>query len=103
MSDPIMNLPTDSEPVHLDDQKILIDIIPPSGDARSSFDLLLRDAKSIVLSGILFAILSYPHVNDIIQDLIPYSKTSPVALVGVKTAIFVICIFIYSNIKYIKS
>ena len=101
MSDSIHTLPTDNDPLHPDDHTLIYELTSSVPD-KNAFHLLMKDAKSILLAGILFAVLNYPTVDTILQDVLPYTRTSHAALVGMKTLVFVICIFIYTNIKYIS-
>lgn len=108
MSDDISLLPRDNDPVPDEDQQI-VDSITGSGstpavshsDPKFSIHLLFKDLKSIIISSILFAVLSSPPTITIIKDFIPYARSSTSSLIAVQTLLFAICIFILGNIKYI--
>ena len=96
MSDYIDSLPTDDSPLNSQEKTVMDTIF--KGD---SVQMFIYDLKIPLIAGILFIILNLEMINKFLRDIIPYSRKSELSLLCVKTLIFVVLIFMFSNYRYI--
>ena len=94
MSDYIESLPTDEIPLSEPESVLLYNILK-SDD--SPFKRILSELRDPLIIGCLFIIMNLPQITDIIASIVPYSKTSTSAMLGIKCFIIIIIWFIYKN------
>jgi hypothetical protein len=99
MSDIINTLPVDEEPLGVDEQQILSQILASN---RTGFHGFMTDIKMPIIYGALFLAMSLPFVDPIVS-LIPYAKSSKMSLLVTKTFLFIVFGFIINNLELLFS
>lgn len=94
MSDSIDILPVDELPVKDQDQKILDILLKKTNGTGQK---LVHGIKIPIVAGIVFMLLSMPQLSEFIQSVVPYTKSSSVGLLIVKSVVFTFVLFIYVN------
>ena len=94
MSDYIMSLPTDDQPMNPEESHLFDSIIKPG--SMNFHDLLFDFKDSIILGGVFFA-MNMDGMDGFIQNIIPYAKSSPTSLLVCKTLLFIIIAFLLRN------
>jgi hypothetical protein len=93
--DPIDTLPIDQLPPSHEDIK-LTDILFKKN--KKIIDIILADAKNVLLMGILFIIFSLPIVDDIICRYINIANNSIYILIVIKAIFFMIIYYLINNL-----
>jgi len=96
MTDFLAQLPTDSNPVTYNEQKILENIF------RENPSVLKYDMKEYILAGSLFAVFSLPQTDSLIKNFIKAANNIYI-LIAIKSVAFVVLYFFLKNINLIKS
>jgi hypothetical protein len=86
MGDSIQQLPADQAPPTHDEIKIVDSIFK---EHHSTIQIILNDAKSTILIGILFIIFSIPQLDDLIRKFVTIAE-SPYILILIKSVIFMV-------------
>lgn len=93
--DHLTSLPVDkSTPSH--EEEVLMDNLfkaPPTLMEKVS-----GESKQLLVLGVVFAALSVPPVDALIQSVVPATRNSPYVLVAVKTLLF---LTIYAFLSYV--
>ena len=92
MGDYINILPTDDDPVNIEDMTIVNSIFKENIESFSSF---MDKMKSPALIGALFFLITSDSIADIIKHIIPYAKSSNLSFLISRTAIFALLYFIF--------
>jgi len=87
--DNIESLPVDKNPVK-DDELQLIDTL--FKENTSTVETLLSQSKDFILLGCLFVLINLEYVDEFIKKL--FSNFSDLAILGIKTFIFLLSYFI---------
>ena len=110
MTDLIRTLPKDEHPVSHSENEFMriVDRIKPSNNKqvgqhdkekaevhaeRQILHKLFDDLRLPIVASILFFVLNTSSINNIVLDMVPYSKKGPLHLTITKTFIFAIIIF----------
>jgi hypothetical protein len=67
-------------------------------EKKGFVDLLLSKTTNTLILGILFVIFSLPYLDNLIIKFIPFAGTSIYTLLGIKTILFVISYFVFTNL-----
>jgi hypothetical protein len=94
MTDYLESLPTDEYPMDATESNIFDNLVKAD---TSGYFKLFHELRSAIVAGILFFILSIEAVETIIQNVVPYAKSSRTSLLFCKTALFIVCMFIVQN------
>lgn len=96
MSDYISSLPSDEIPLNVQEIKLLDAVLQDS--QKSNIQSLFQDLKQPFIYGLVFLILNTNQVSDFIENLIPYAAKSKLSLLFVKTALFIVAVYILNNL-----
>ena len=99
LTDSISSLPVDNNPPVPDEIKILDTLFKEN---QNSFYLFFEGVKEVILAGLLFVLLSIPQTNEYIIRIFPFSQTSPINLLLVKTFLFMGLFFVLKNLYLIR-
>ena len=97
--DLVQNLPTDlSVPNH--NEMIMVDTL--FKQKKGTIDKILYHSKDMIILAVLFMLLSIPLADDLVNSLLPSTKTSKYILVFIKALLFVLLYFFIYNFYLIK-
>ena len=110
LTDSISSLPVDNNPPVLKFSKIVSFEFPDEikildtlfKENQNSFYLFFEGVKEVILAGLLFVLLSIPQTNEYIIRIFPFSQTSPINLLLVKTFLFMGLFFVLKNLYLIR-
>jgi cadmium resistance protein CadD (predicted permease) len=97
MSDYISSLPSDEIPLNVQEIKLLDAVLQDS--QKSNIQSLFQDLKQPFIYGLVFLILNTNQISDFIENLIPYAAKSNLSLLFVKTALFIVAVYILNNLS----
>ena len=98
-SDQINMLPTDKIAVENEDLQIVDKVFEKNS---SKMGRIASEFKDSLIAGVLFALLSFPQVDSLIQRFVPLVNNSPILLLIFKVVIFVISFFVIKNFAFAK-
>jgi hypothetical protein len=96
--DYIESLPTDNEPLKPEEKEIVDTILKKDA---TKFQKFIQELKLPLIAGIVFLIINSPQVSNFLRDNIAYARSSEMSLLCLKTVLFMIFVFIYTNLHYI--
>ncbi len=99
MSDYIATLPVDDDPIPSNEKYLADNLFKTRNTTMSR---VLNDLKLPFVAGLLFVMLSNTYVSQLIRDTIPYAKSSEVSLLIFKTSVFVVLLYLYTNLHLVK-
>ncbi len=92
----IQTLPTDNNPITVNDRKILDTFFT----ASPSSNLIFNEFKDVITTGFIFFLISLPQSDELISKFLTYN--SPYILLLVKTCIFMTIVYLCKNISITK-
>jgi hypothetical protein len=98
MTDNLINLPTDNEPLGKNEHFLMNAM---ANTNKSTFHQVISEFKEPLVIGILFFIFSLPQISQIFLEFIPYTQKSELSLHVVKSIAFICVIFIFKNSSFI--
>ena len=98
MSDIIESLPTDNDPLESEEKYIIETILQKDA---TKFQKFIHEIKLPIIAGILFLLINSPQVSSFLKDNVSYARSSDMSLLCFKAAIFMVALFIYSNLHYV--
>lgn len=97
--DAIHQLPTDK----ITPSEIEMKVVQTFFDnSKSAFSKVISESKSVLLTGLLFFLLSFPPITGLLRKYLPFSGSSDTIFLVVRTILFIIIIYILSNFSYCK-
>jgi hypothetical protein len=95
MSDYIASLPTDETPLTTSESELVEEILKK--DTGMVYKLL-KDLQDPLFGGILFILLNLPFVKSMIEEFVPYAKSSEVSSLLFRVLLFVVLFFFFKNL-----
>lgn len=97
--DHIDNLPTDKNPPSDIEVQLIESLFK---EKTEGINRLLSSTKDILIAGILFIVLSFKNVDDLVMKFFPSSTNSQYILLGIKVIIFMIVLFVIKNLYLVQ-
>ena len=99
MSDNIANLPVDEGQVSPQEAHLVNTFFKEN---HSKLKSIYTELKETLVAGILFAILSLPPIDGLIQTFVPITEKSPYLLLGIKAFLFMILLYGIKNLYLVR-
>src|SRR5689334_891756 len=93
MQDHINTLPIDKIPPTKQESELMTKFF----ENRGSFYNLCTEFKDIIILGIIYFIVGLPFLDGIIKSFFTSAQNSSYILLGIKTLIFMLLYFIFTN------
>jgi hypothetical protein len=99
MSDNIANLPVDEGQVSPQEVHLVNTFFKEN---QSKLQSIYSELKETIVAGVLFAIISLPPINGLIQTFVPITEKSPYLLLGIKALLFMIVLYGIKNLYLVR-
>jgi hypothetical protein len=94
LADPVQVLPVTESPLSPNESVILDTLFPTKYNVLQQVFL---GTKDVIAVAILFALISLPGVDNLVERFVPMTKGAPYLILLVKTLIFALGYFIVKN------
>lgn len=100
MADSVQTLPLSQSPLSPSETAILDTLFPAK---YSMWQQIFLGTKDVVAVAMLFALMSLPGIDDLVQKFVPVTKDAPYLIIIVKSVLFALGYFIIKNSNLIRS
>jgi len=97
MSDYIHNLPVEQNTL-TDHEKKMLDLL---AEDKHRVQQIISEMKLPIIAGVLFAALHSSFMTNFLHTTVPYTRTSEMSTIVVKTLIFMVILYCVMNISII--